>query len=153
LDGGTANEVSTPYGTFQPFDAFSVSGQGWHVTRLWSNNAMRISGVTQASWEIHSGADPSGAIVASGVDAATQTTTGSYVGLDSSNWSEYSVSVGGLDLYLAPGTYCLSVCPLVGEDPGTDGYLDSYSAITTGVNCIGQQVANNGTVYSMGIAG
>ena len=97
---------------------------------------------------------------------ATQTPTGRYVNL----WPEYTISVSGLNVSLTPGTYWLNVSALVGNDPATGGYLNSYASITTGANAVGTPPGNNpsglqdwtdsyapflnsGFDFSMGIAG
>ncbi len=110
------------------------------MTRVWCNVSLQITGVTQASWEIRSGMAPGdgGTLVASGLGAATQTPTGRMA-----LWREYSITVSGLDLDLAPGTYWLNVAPLVGSDPGSGGYLYSYASFTTGANAVGQPDGDN----------
>jgi hypothetical protein len=139
--GGAADEISSNQGYDRAYDDFSTSGLTWDVTSIWCNCAMRITGVTQASWEIRSGMAPGygGTIVASGLSAATQTPTGRYINLQ----PEYAISVSGLNLYLAPGTYWLNVAPLVGNDPGTGGYLDSYASYTTGANAVDPAPGSN----------
>jgi hypothetical protein len=139
--GGAADEISSNLGYYRAYDDFSISGLTWDVTRIWCNTAMRITGGTQASWEIRSGMAPGygGTIVASGLSAATQTPTGRSINLQ----PEYTISVSGLDLYLAPGTYWLNVAPLVGSDPATGGHLDSYASYTTGANAINAPPGNN----------
>jgi hypothetical protein len=138
--GGAANEISSNRGYFKAYDEFNVTASGWNVTRIWSNNDMRVTGVTQASWEIRTGMGPGvgGSILASGISPATQTATGRYnVG------PEYTISVSGLDLLLPSGTYWLNVTPFVGSDPGTGGYLNSYTAFTSGANAVGTPAGNN----------
>jgi len=132
--GGAADEITSNQGYYRAYDDFSTGGLTWDVTRVWCNTAMRVTGVTQASWEIRSGMAPGsgGTLVASGTGTATQTPTGRSINLQ----PEYTISVGGLDLHLAPGTYWLDVAPLVGSDPGTGGYLDSYASYTAGINAI-----------------
>jgi hypothetical protein len=139
--GGAADEISSNQGYYRAYDDFRISDPTWHVTRIWCNTAMRITGVSQASWEIRSGMAPGygGTILASGLGAATQTPTGRYVNLQ----PEYTISVGSLDLYLASGTYWLDVAPLVGSDPGTGGSLDSYASFTTGAHAVGTPPGNN----------
>lgn len=109
--GGIANEIASNLGAHQVYDNFIVSGSTWNVDRIWCNNAMRLTGVTQASWEIRSGMAPGngGTLVASGLSTATQTATGRAVG----TMLEYTISVSGLNVQLAPGTYWLDVSPLV----------------------------------------
>lgn len=138
--GGAADEITSNRGYFRAYDDFNITDPAWHVTRVWCNNAMRVTGVTQASWEIRTGMAPGvgGIIVASGVGAATQTPTGR-VNLA----PEYTISVSGLDLHLPAGTYWLNVVPHLGSDLGTGGYLDSYTSFTTGANAVGSPAGNN----------
>jgi hypothetical protein len=139
--GGAADEISSNQGDYRAYDDFSISGLTWDVTSIWCNTAMRITGVTQASWEIRSGMAPGygGTIVASGLSAATQTPTGRFINLQ----PEYTISVSSLNLYLTPGTYWLDVAPLVGSDPGTGGFLDSYASFTTGANAFNAPPGDN----------
>ena len=139
--GGAADEVTSNLGYYRAYDDFNISGPMWQVTSIWCNNAIKNAGVTQASWEIRSGMAPGngGTIIASGSAAATLTPTGRSI----NSVPEYSVSVNGLDLFLAPGTYWLNVSPLVGSDPSTGGSFDSYTSFTFGANAIGTPPGNN----------
>lgn len=138
--GGAADEITSNRGYFRAYDDFNVTAPAWHVTRIWCNNDMKITGVTQASWEIRTGMAPGvgGTILASGIGAATQNPTGRV-----NVAPEYSISVSGLDLNLPAGTYWLNVTPFVGSDPGTGGYLNSYTSFTTGANAVGTPAGNN----------
>lgn len=163
-----ANEESTLLGSINVYDDFQVTDPGgWDVHTVWSNNDVINSlSVTQASWAIRTGVSDGnpGTIVASGIDAATQTSTGRQpLGSDQ---PESTIAVDGLNVHLAPGTYWLSVSPLVGDDPG--GFLRSYLSPTIGTNAVGSPPGNDGNSffnglgssfaalgndYSMGVAG
>jgi uncharacterized protein (TIGR03437 family) len=86
--------------------------------------------VTQASWEIRTGmsAGAPGTVVASGIDAATQT-------LDPLTGT-YRIQVNGLQVRLGAGTYWLSVSP-VGLTSG-----QSYVGATLGANAVGVSLSN-----------
>jgi len=136
--GGAANEITSNRGYYRVYEDFNVSDSTWHVTRVWCNVRLgSFPSLTQAAWEIRSGLAPGdgGTIVASGLDAATATPTG--------GWYEYSITVSGLNLDLAPGTYWLNVAPLVGNDPAAGGYLYSYALYTLGANAVGTPAGDN----------
>ncbi len=168
--GGAANEEATDRGSVNVFDDFVVTDpQGWTIERVWSNDQVSFDGVTQASWSIRSGMSVGngGTVIAGGIATATQTLT------NHDNpfalHPEYTIEVSGLSVSLAPGTYWLSVSPLVGTDTG--GVLKSYVSQTTGLNAVGTPPGNNanslinstflpydyasafGHDYSMGVAG
>jgi hypothetical protein len=168
--GGTVNEETTNRGSLNIYDDFVVTNPaGWKVQRVWSNNSMQTTGVTQASWSIRSGmsAGNGGTVIASGISAATQTSNGRTN--PSPGFPEYRIEVTGLDVSLAPGTYWLSVSPLVGIDNG--GVFKSYVSTTRKANAIGLPGRNNSNSfinsgflsynfanafsndYSMGVAG
>jgi hypothetical protein len=168
--GGTVNEQTSNVGESVVYDDFTITDpSGWTIDRLWSNNSMQITGVNQASWTIRLGMSVGngGTVVSSGIGLATQLPTGRsnpIVG-----FPEYSVQISGLNITLQPGTYWLSVAPLVGNDSG--GVLKSYLSRTSGANAIGTPPGNDGNSffnspwlgynyataflsdYSMGVAG
>jgi hypothetical protein len=171
--GGTVNEETTNGGSFNTYDNFNVTGPGgWIVDRVWSNDSMQFTGVTQASWSIRTGMSVGngGTVVASGIGTATQTPTGRTN--PSLGFLEYTIQVSGLNVALAPGSYWLSVSPLVGADPAVSsgGVFRSYNSTTTGTNAVGTPPGNdtNGLLnspflsdnfvatnseFSMGVAG
>jgi PEP-CTERM motif len=141
--GGTVNEETTNLGSLNIFEDFRVTDPGgWTIGRVWSNNAMQVTGITQASWSIRSGmaVGNGGTVIAGGTSAATQTLTGRIN--PSLGFPEYTIEVTGLNVSLAPGTYWLSVSPLVGNDAG--GVLKSYVSATVGANAVGTPPGNNG---------
>ncbi len=142
---GTVNEVGSVLANL--YDDFTVTdSQGWLVQRLWSDNLMRYQGVTSASWCIRTGmsAGNGGTVVASGIAAATQTPTGRTAWW---GFPEYTIAVSGLNLYLNPGTYWLSVSPLVGNDAPSSGYWSSYISQTWGANAVGAPLGNDGNSF------
>ena len=144
---GTVNENSSNVGVANIYEDFNVTAPGgWTVQRLWSNDCMSYSGVTSAAWSIRSGlsAGNGGTIIASGTSSATQTLTGRTAWW---GYPEYTVQVTGLNVYLAPGTYWLSVSPLVGSDPLSNGQYRSYVSQTSGANAVGAPAGNNGNSF------
>lgn len=127
------------------YDDFVVPAGGWTVTGVFSINAMSVSGVTQAAWEIRSGVsagDP-GSVVASGISAATQTVQ--------EIWPDGEricrLTVEGLRMKLPAGTYWLSVAPVVSYRVNSGAPPPSYVSVTTGTNAIGSPQGNNGEAY------
>jgi len=146
--GGTVNEETSNIGVANIYDDFNVTSPGgWIVDRVWSDNSMSYTGVSQASWSIRSGMSSGnpGTVVSSGISFATQAPTGR--SNPSAGTPEYFIEVSGLNVYLAPGTYWLSVSPLVGNDPISSGYLRSYLSVTLGVNAVGAPTGNNGNSF------
>jgi hypothetical protein len=135
--GATVNELTTNHGLKYAYDQFTVtSPTGWDVDRVWSNDAMKITGVTQAVWEIRTGMSPGngGTLVASGTSTATQTATG--LTGTTVPYPIYDIQVANLFVHLDPGTYWLTVAPVVGSDPVSSGMYDSYQVGTTGTNSV-----------------
>jgi len=140
--GGTVNEQASNVGASFVYDDFTVTDQaGWIVDRLWSNDAMQITGISQASWSIRSGMSVGngGTIVSSGIGFVTQTPTGRVN--PAFDFAEYTIQISGLNIYLPSGTYWLSVAPLVGSDSG--GLRKSYISATTGANAVGTPPGND----------
>jgi len=172
--GLSVNEHSTgSYGiSADSYAEFSVIDPGgWTLGQIWSNDMLRVgpAGITQAAWAIRSGISPGngGTLIASGTDSVTLTPTGRSDSLGQTQYTEYTVEVPGLSIFLTPGSYWLSVSPLVGVHIGTGGKFDSYISVTQGANSIGatgnyMDGFNNGVSgyfvhqgrdYSMGVAG
>jgi len=120
------------------YDDFVVPEGGWTVVAVFSDNRMDFAGVTEASWEIRSGmwAGNGGKLVASGVSPATQTAIPGIGANPRDPAVGYRIQVTGLKIHLAPGTYWLSVAPVV------DG--NSYLNATRGRNAVGIPPGNNG---------
>ena len=169
--GATVNEqADSPVGANNTFDDFVVNDPaGWTIDTVWSNDQMSITGVNQATWSIRSGVSVGngGTLVAGGTAAATQTPTGRTGG--ATGFAEYAIEVTGLNVHLAPGTYWLSVSPVVGADPAS-GLFRSYNSGTLGLNAVNRppsslgnglfnstflsfNFANFGNDYSLGVAG
>jgi len=111
-------------------DDFIVSdANGWHVTTLFSNNIAdppATPQLTQAAWSIRTGVSPGnpGEILFSGTDPIAVTPSGRTFG----GIVEYTVTVPGLSLNLAPGVYFMNVSPVtmsggyyVGKSDGLNG--------------------------------
>ncbi len=122
------------------FDDFVVTDPaGWTVTSIWSNNCYWSSNAPtagHADWSIRTGMGPQngGTIVASGDSPFTVTPTGRTQGFGDDS-KEYSVIVGGLNLYLSPGTYWLNVSPY--------SSVDYTINMTSGANAVGTPAGNN----------
>ena len=135
---GLANGINTLFfSQSNVYDDFVVTSPTT-ITAVFSNNLMDFTAST-ANWEIRSGvtSNNGGILVASGTDAATQTPTGR-TGFD---MTEYMVSVTGLDITLAPGTYWLTVAP-VGSGDGS-----SFVSTTSGANAVGTLQGNDGNSF------
>jgi hypothetical protein len=141
---GLANERddSLGYGQYaHVFDDFNVTGPGWHVTSLYSNNYDSYpTSTTAVEWSIHQGISVGnpGTTVASGTSTDFAITI-HYAG--DFGFVEYSVQVLGLNINLAPGIYFLNVTP-VGSGQGR-----SFTSDTSGVGCIGTPCGNNGNAF------
>jgi len=120
------------------YDDFVVPSGGWTVAGVFSNNSMTVAGAAAASWEIRSGvsAGNGGTPVASGLSPATATLLGVLEG----GYSNYRIQVDGLSVPLTPGTYWLSVTPVVSD-------LESYVCPTLGANAAGNPLGNAGRAY------
>ena len=141
LDGinGLANERNTTVSQSNVYDDFVVPVGGWTVVGVFSNDLIDFTGVTQAYWEIRSGvsAGNGGSLIGSGLSTATQTPTGR----SAFGYTEYTIEVDGLNVFLAPGTYWLTVSP-IGFGGGR-----SFLATTSGANAVGTPPGNNGNGF------
>ena len=138
---GLANELNTAVTDSVVYEDFNVTDpMGWTINSVFSNNLTDVTGITQANWSIRSGvsAGNGGTLVASGTGAgATESSTGrSGFGLN-----EATIEVSGLNVYLAPGTYWLSVTP-IGFGSGR-----SFVSTTSGTNAIGTPAGNNANSF------
>jgi hypothetical protein len=125
-----SNEINTAVPDSRVFDDFTVTAAaGWTINRIWSNNVMGFTGVTQATWSIRSGMSTGngGTVVASGTSAATQVVTGR----TGFGMTEYTIAVDGLDIDLDPGRYWLQVTPI-----GRGGSR-SFVSTTSGAGSVG----------------
>jgi hypothetical protein len=121
------------------YDNFVVGAPGMMVNGLFSDDFMNAS-ISQAFWEIRSGVSEGngGTVVASGTSAATQTDTG----LAGFHFEIYRVEIGGLHVYLTPGTYWLAVAPVLAGTAES-----SFVATTSGTNAVGLPLAQDGNSY------
>jgi hypothetical protein len=126
------------------FDDFQVPDGGWRVVGVFSKNFYQGSGlvVTEAHWEIRAGVSSSslGTVVASGTSAASWTATG----VTSGPYAEYRLSVADLDVAIGPGTYWLSVAPVVSCSANP-----TYLGMTEGAGAVGLPAGNNGRSYGI----
>jgi hypothetical protein len=128
-----AHVFGNPYGA-ATYQNFNVSGAGWNVTGLYTNNLSSLNPAT-GYWEIRQGLSDGngGTLLASGTGAVTQTPTGRFgLGL-----AEYNDLVSGLNLTLTPGLYWMAVVP---QDPNGPGR--SYNTNTFGLNQVGSELSN-----------
>jgi len=132
---GLVNGINTNVGNANVYDDFTVTGSGWTVHSVFSNDLMDFS-TSSAEWEIRSGVSSGngGTVVASGTSAATQVATGR----SGFGEAEYTVQVSGLSISLAPGTYWLTVAPV---DSGGGG--QPYNTTTSGTNGVGSPINGN----------
>ena len=146
----------------QIYDDFTVPGPfAWNVTEVFSDNivypvfqgfGVTISG---AIWEIRQGvsAGNPGIVIASGFTLTPNVTpTGRTGYLDvSCGTPESRVTVTGLNVFLLPGQYWLSVTPFGSNNPaGNDCCGDlgfSDNSVTIGADCVGTPCGNDGTAF------
>jgi len=105
-------------------------GQTWTIDRVFSNDqTSEPQLITQAHWEIRTlvTVGNSGTLVASATAAASWTATGR----NQSPYTEYTLTVSGLNVVLGAGTYSLEVTP-VGNSTGA-----AYLSQTDGTNSSG----------------
>src|SRR5438552_9047231 len=136
---GLANERNTLVSQAAVYDDFNVTGPGWHIIAVFSDNLLNTT-VTGADWEIRSGISEgnSGTLVASGT---TSTPVATLTGRSGFGFLEYQVLVTGLNVNLAPGTYWLNVTPI------GDGAGRSFNSTTSGANCIGTPCGNDQNAF------
>jgi hypothetical protein len=122
------------------YDNFIVTGGGWNVTAVFSDN-LDNTVVTGATWEIRSGTTllhTGGTLVASGTTAAPIVTP---TGRSGFGYIEFQIKVTGLNVFLpvlpAGQFYWLNVTP-IGDLTGR-----SLAGTTGGANCIGRPCGND----------
>jgi hypothetical protein len=146
LDGLSNAQGNNVYGTnVATYDDFILTSTTT-ITGVFSHNLLNIGGaandpIPTAFWEIRSGvsANNGGTVVAGGTDAATKTPTGNF-GVFSA-YDEYSIEVDGLNVTLGPGTYWLTVSPVL----TTGG--NSYNSTTSGANAVGSPPGNDQNAF------
>ncbi len=140
---GLANERDTSLGSGQyasTYDDFNVpDADGWDVTSVFSNNLADTS-IIGASYEIRQGvsAGNPGTLIASGM---TVTPTVTPTGRSGFGFTEFMVSIEGLNVHLAAGDYHLNVTP-TGNLTGR-----SFDSTTSGANCVGTPCGNNQNAF------
>jgi hypothetical protein len=138
---GLANEQNTTVSQASVYDDFIVSGPGWNVASVFSDNLANTV-FTGASWEIRSGVSEGngGTLVASGIVGLSNLIV-TPTGRSGFGFTEYMVQVTGLNLYLAPGMYWLNVTP-TGNGTGR-----SFDSTTSGANCVGTPCGNDQNAF------
>ena len=141
---GLANEQDTSLGQQQyahTYDDFNVTDDsGWVVSAVFSNN-LTDTKITGATWESRQGISPGngGILIASGMTVTPLVTA---TGRSGSGYTEYSVQVNGISVYLPPGNgYFLNVTP-IGDLSGR-----SFVSTTSGANAVGQPPGNNQNAF------
>jgi len=141
---GLSNEQNTSLGEQQyahTYDDFDVTDQaGWDVGAVFSNN-LTDTNITGATWEIRQGIFPGsgGTLIASGMTVTPVVTPNGRSGF---GYTEFSVQVIGLSLYLPPGNgYFLNVTP-IGDLSGR-----SFVSTTRGANAVGEPPGNNQNAF------
>jgi hypothetical protein len=136
---GLANERNTLVAQAAVYDDFNVTGGGWHITSVFSDNLANAT-ISGADWEIRTGISEGngGTLVASGTTSSPVVTL---TGRTAFNYLEYQVMVTGLNITLAPGHYWLNVTPV---DGGTGR---SFNSATSGANAVGTPPGNNQNAF------
>ena len=142
---GLANERDSSLGFGQyahVFDDFNVTGAGWHVIGLYSNNYDSMTGIVGVEWSIRQGitAGNGGTLIASGT-AGPGNFQVIFHNAGDFGFTEYTVHVLNLNIDLPPGTFFLNVTP-VGSGNGR-----SFTSDTSGAGCIGTPCGNNGNAF------
>jgi hypothetical protein len=124
------------------YDDFDVTGPLWHVTAVFSDNALfGPIVITGADWEIRTGVSEGNA----GTLLASGTTNAPIVTFTGHTQNEYMVEVTGLNVFLpmlpAGQHYWLNVTP-VGNAMGS-----SWNTDTSGANCVGSPCGNDDNAF------
>ena len=141
VDGLTNEQDTFASGFSHIFDDFNVPDEtGWDVSSVFSDN-LASTNITSATWEIHQGvsAGNGGTVVASGMTLTPEVTP---TGRSGFGFTEFKVTVNGLNVHLAPGTYWLNVTPV----DQLDGQR-SFDSTTSGANCIGTPCGDNQNAF------
>jgi hypothetical protein len=139
----------------QIYDDFTVPGPfAWNVTEVFSDNIIGpctiISGVI---WEIRKGvsAGNPGIVIASGFTLTPTVTPTGRVGYGVQEDGENRVTVTGLNLFLSPGQYWLSVTPFGSGGFCGTGFCEdepfSENSVTVGADCVGTPCGNDGNAF------
>ncbi len=144
------NSEGIPNGVFQSgqtayvYDDFIIpAGQTWNITSVYSNNLMNDPTATSSAYvQILSGvvANVGGTSLYMGTDTATQTPTGRTDPIFDT--PEYTIAASGLNVTLGPGTYWLTVSPVL-----LSASDFSYITTTSGANAIGMPPGNDDNSY------
>jgi hypothetical protein len=136
---GLPNERNTLVTQAAVYDDFNVTGPGWDVTAVFSDD-FEWTVVTAADWEIRTGVSEgnAGTLVANGTTNSPLLTNTGRCTLEA---CEYRVEVTGLNFFLAPGTYWLNVTP-IGNGTGR-----SFNTTTGGTNCVGTPCGNDQNAF------
>lgn len=125
-----ANERTGLVSAASTYQSFVVPTGGWTITRLFTNNLLDFR-LVSAYWEIRSGVSVGngGTLLYSGTDSSA---TAVATGRQAFGLQESTVTVSGLSISLAPGTYWMAVTP---ENTGVT--TRSYHSNTFGLNAVG----------------
>ena len=140
---GLSNEQNTSLGQQQyshTYDDFDVESPGWDVGAVFSNN-LTDTKIIGATWEIRQGifSGSGGTLIASGM---TVTPTVTATGRSGFGYTEYTVQVNEIFVYLPPGNgYFLNVTP-IGDLTGR-----SFVSTTSGANAVGQPPGNDQNAF------
>lgn len=115
------------------YDDFVVGGTGWTISSLFGEFLTDFTNIV-ANYEIRSGVTTGngGSLLFSGTNVAATTTS---TGRSFNGYDESRVTVSGLSLFLAPGTYWLGVA--VG---GTSPTALAYLSMTSGANGVNSNI-------------
>lgn len=127
-----------PYGaaTYQNF--IVPTGHVWNVQSLFTNNLAAIT-PDSAYWEIRTGVSEGngGSLYAYGT-ASGSDFTWTATGRNGFGYNEYQAHVTGLNLFLQPGTYWMSVVPQAPNDPGRSYNSNTFDCFAS--SCIGTEI-------------
>lgn len=115
------------------YDNFLVGGSGWTISSLFGEFLTDFTNIV-ANYEIRSGITTGngGSLLFSGTDVAATT---SLTGRSGFGFTESRVTVSGLSIFLAPGSYWLGVA--VG---GTSATALAYLSMTSGTNGVNSNI-------------
>jgi hypothetical protein len=140
-DGGAF--PNGPTNSFRQIVYTDFLAGNWRIGSIWENVIFQgsTSDFTTAHWEIRSNM-PTGTLVAGGDAPATRMPTPFVSNSGTPPVPVYTVGVVGLDVTLSPGTYWLTVYPVL-----PDG-AESSVVLTNGAHAVGVPPGNNGNTYS-----
>jgi len=128
----------SPYGaaTYQNFVV--PAGHVWNVQSLFTNNLSDIT-PDSAYWQIRTAVSEGngGSVFAYGT-ASGANFTWTPTNRNGFGYNEYQAHVTGLNLFLTPGTYWMSVVPQAPNDPGRSFNSNTFDCFAS--TCVGTEV-------------